>query len=329
MSKPINVLSIDGGGIRGIISAEILIYVEKKLQEITNSHIKLSEHFDLIVGTSTGGILTCIYAYPDEFGKPKYTAEDASKLYLENGGKIFEKEFTHRIKTLFGIFGPKFRPNNMETLFDNYFGNTKLSKSTTNIMLTSVNSVNNDLYLFKSYKARKEKKHNFKLSDAARSSSAAPTYFPPKKLMLNGEEMSLIDGGMAINNPSISAYIEAKKIFPKSKKVNLLSIGTGTRVDSHSYNKTKKWGVLNWILPLFDLILIASSKGVQYQADLLYENDLQGNYLRVEPILNDNVDDEMSNASVENLENLRITGVDSVELYKERIDKFLTKSMEK
>ena len=85
MAKAINILTIDGGGIRGVLPAEVLKYVEEKLQELTNSNIKIAEYFDLIVGTSTGGILTCIYTCPDKNGNPKYTAKDALDLYLDQG----------------------------------------------------------------------------------------------------------------------------------------------------------------------------------------------------------------------------------------------------
>lgn len=323
----VNVLSIDGGGIRGVVSAEVLIYVEKKLQELTNSNIRLSDHFDLIVGTSTGGILTCIYTLPDSNGKPKYSSVDASNLYLEHGGKIFEKKLKHRLKTVFGLIGgPRFSVDNMEKLFTEYFGETRISKSTTNIMLTSVNTMDNDLYLFKSYKAINDPLRDFKFRDSARSTSAAPVYFQPKKMMLGEVEMSLVDGGMAINNPSISAYIEARKLYPSSK-INLLSVGTGRRVRPYLYKKVRNWGVVNWITKITNFMLVASAKGVEYQAKTLYETELDGNYLRVEPILRKDVDDEMSNASKKNIERLRLSGIESVELYKDRIDEFLIKSL--
>ncbi|CAG7580741.1 MAG: putative patatin-like phospholipase [uncultured marine phage] len=318
----INVLSIDGGGIRGVLPAEILIYVEEKIQELTNSDIRLAEHFDLIVGTSTGGILTCIYCLSDENGKPKYTAVDASNLYLKNGGDIFKKEFSHRVKTLWGLAGPRYSHKNVEKLFDKYMGEDKLDTSVTNMMLTSVNTKGSGLYLFKSFKAKIDPSRNHTFKDAARATSSAPTYFAPHKL----NDMSLIDGGMAINNPSMSAYVEAMKLFPKAKKINLLSIGTARTVDSFTHKKTKKWGILNWIVPLFDIILIASARGVEYQADLLYKSHIKGEYLRIDPVLGD-ADDEMDNASPENLKLLKEAGIKSLSLNKDNIDMFLKKTI--
>ena len=117
--KSINILSIDGGGIRGVLPAEILIYVEKRLSELYGKETRLSEHFDYISGTSTGGILASLYCFPDENGRSKYSTLDALNIYMKHGGSIFKKEFRWFF-TLNGIFGPRYRPNNLERLFKSY-----------------------------------------------------------------------------------------------------------------------------------------------------------------------------------------------------------------
>ncbi|MBC7628274.1 patatin-like phospholipase family protein, partial [Ferruginibacter sp.] len=73
--KKIRILSIDGGGVRGIIPGTILMELEKILQKMdNNSSSKLGDYFDMIAGTSTGGILSCLYLVPGENGKAKYSA---------------------------------------------------------------------------------------------------------------------------------------------------------------------------------------------------------------------------------------------------------------
>lgn len=101
--QKIKVLSIDGGGIRGIIPGTILTYVEKQLQTRSkNPGAKLADYFDLIAGTSTGGILTCCYLVPDENGKSKYSADFALDIYLNEGPQIFKvsksEQYYHRIQ---------------------------------------------------------------------------------------------------------------------------------------------------------------------------------------------------------------------------------------
>ena len=89
--KKVRILSIDGGGIRGILPGIVLVHLEEKLQEKTgNEDMRLADVFDLMAGTSTGGILTLTYLMPDENNRPKFTAQKAVDLYLEKGGKIFD-----------------------------------------------------------------------------------------------------------------------------------------------------------------------------------------------------------------------------------------------
>jgi uncharacterized protein len=107
--KKIKILSIDGGGIRGILPGTILMQLEKilKKKDAGNS-FKLGDYFDMIAGTSTGGILACIYLTPGENGYAKYSAEDALNLYLKNGHIIFDRNLLEIISSGGGIFHEKY-----------------------------------------------------------------------------------------------------------------------------------------------------------------------------------------------------------------------------
>lgn len=108
MSK-IKTLSIDGGGIRGIIPGTILNYIEKQLQLRTNNaEDRLADFFDLIAGTSTGGILSFTYLMTDDSGKTKYSAAEALDIYLKRGGEIFNLPFSRQLYSLFGVRRPKY-----------------------------------------------------------------------------------------------------------------------------------------------------------------------------------------------------------------------------
>lgn len=326
MGNEINILSIDGGGIRGVLPAEILIYVEKKLSELYKKDIKLSDHFDYITGTSTGGILAALYCFPDEYGNPKYSAEDASNLYMEHGTYIFKKEFRW-FYTFNGKIGPRYRPNNLEKLFDIYFKDVRIKESTSNLMLTSIDTTQRDIYFFKSYKGDEFENHNLMFRDAVRATSAAPTYFKPKHLIIDGLDRSLIDGGMGVNNPTVSAYIEVNKLYPKAKKINVLSIGTGPLEKSFSYKVAKKWGVINGAPKIFDINLSSMADAVDYQMNKLYENkNMIGRYLRVHPKIYD-AEGKMDSASKDNLKLLKEAGKKSLELYKDDIDDFLKETV--
>ncbi|XP_066336287.1 patatin-like protein 2 isoform X1 [Miscanthus floridulus] len=94
----VTVLSIDGGGIRGLIPATIIACLEKKLQDLDGPDARIADYFDVIAGTSTGALITSMLAAPDENRRPLFAAKDISKFYLENGPKIFpQRKYVHTL----------------------------------------------------------------------------------------------------------------------------------------------------------------------------------------------------------------------------------------
>ena len=122
------ILSIDGGGIRGIIPGQVLVALERKIIEKTgNSEARISDYFDMIAGTSTGGILTCAYLCPDE-GNPdrsKFTAEEVVNLYLNKGKVIFKKHPFKSLITLWGLLDEKYQSSGLEKALKDYFQDIK------------------------------------------------------------------------------------------------------------------------------------------------------------------------------------------------------------
>ncbi|KAI3807236.1 hypothetical protein L1987_23161 [Smallanthus sonchifolius] len=85
----ITILSIDGGGVRGIISSVILDFLETELQKLDGKNARVADYFDVIAGTSTGGIVTAMLTTPNEEGRPLFAAKDVTEFYLEHCPKIF------------------------------------------------------------------------------------------------------------------------------------------------------------------------------------------------------------------------------------------------
>jgi patatin-like phospholipase/acyl hydrolase len=103
--KLITILSIDGGGIRGLIPATIIAYLEAKLQELDGPDARIADYFDVIAGTSTGALLTSMLAAPDDNNRPLFAAKDLTTFYLENGPKIFpQRKYTNKYKPIFTLF---------------------------------------------------------------------------------------------------------------------------------------------------------------------------------------------------------------------------------
>jgi uncharacterized protein len=261
--KVIKVLSIDGGGIRGIIPAMVLSEIEKRTKK------SIAELFQLIVGTSTGGILTLGLTKPDSKGKPQYSAADMVQLYQKEGKRIFCRSLGHRIQALGFILREKYPACGIETVLSEYFGDTHLKEALTDVLITAYDTESRDSWFFKSSKA-KDPNHpeaNFWMRDVARATSAAPTYFSPAKIKSNTmiDYYSLIDGGVFANNPAMCAYVEAISSHQGNQEdIMVVSLGTGELTRPLPYVKVKHWGA-RWAQPILDIVFDGVSDTVDYQ----------------------------------------------------------------
>ena len=168
-----NVLSIDGGGIRGVIPAVLLKHIEEKVGK------RVADIFDLIVGTSTGGILAAGLTVPKRDGTPKFSAEDMLALYADRGREIFDRSFWRGITSAGGALDEQYDHKPLEKILKEYLGDSTLKDCIVPIVLTSYDIEKRQPYFFKTRRAREKKDRNHYLRDAARATSAAPTYFEP------------------------------------------------------------------------------------------------------------------------------------------------------
>lgn len=310
MTKKTTILSIDGGGIRGILPGVIVAYLEDQLKVRTkNPDARISDFFDLMAGTSTGGILTCMYLAPDkpknpdlpnEPRRPKFTAQQAVDLYIDNGEKIFSIPFFRRVFNVFGLFEAKFPVNNIEKIIKKYLGDLKLSDALKPCLITSYEIFQRKTVFFNMVNTKKSDTRDYYLRDVARATSAAPTYFRPAEIHSTyGNPLYLVDGGVFANNPSMCAYAEArtsqfghilgrsdKPDYPNATEMILVSIGTGSHGDPYKYCKAKNWGVVGWLKPLIDILMSGNSETVHYQLKQMFGAADPTNaqyYFRLEP----------------------------------------------
>jgi patatin-like phospholipase/acyl hydrolase len=324
--KKIRILSIDGGGIKGIIPGTILMQLEKILKKMdNNSSCKLGDYFDMIAGTSTGGILSCIYLMPGENGKARYSAEEAVNLYLKNGHTIFDRTLLEKVKSFGGVLHEKYSQDPLYGLLKNYFEDETLDKFIKPSLITSYEITDRKAVFFSSTDARADALYNFKVRDVARATSAAPTYFPPAHIeSLTGQLFTLVDGGMFANNPALCAYAEARKINfskalndpgkvdkPTAKDMIIVSLGTGSVKKKYSYKNFQHSGEIKWLEPVIDILMSGNSETVAYQLTQMFltlEEQYQKNYFRIEPGLKEACS-EMDIATPENIGNLYQAGL--------------------
>ncbi len=342
--KKIRILSVDGGGIRGIMSGTMIAYLEKKIKQKTgNKNASIGEYFDFIAGTSTGGILACTYLIPDAKGNYKFTAKDSLNLYLERGDEIFDVSFKQKLKSLGGINDEKYDAAELIEALEDYFTDVKLSQLKKPCLITSYDIRNRKAHFFTSADATTDD-FDFYVKDVARATSAAPTYFEPARVKsIFGTPYALIDGGVFANNPTLCAYAEARTLdfskllkdknkpkLPTAKDMIIVSVGTGTQKEAMLYKDFKDAGMIKWIKPLIDVMMSGNAETVSYQVRQIFNTlteENKSNYYRLEPILKQ-ADNAMDNGSVDNLKALYQDGVASIEHYKKELDEIVDKLIE-
>lgn len=148
--KKITILSLDGGGIRGIITCIILRYIEEQLQYYDKPGAKLGDYFDLVAGSSTGGLIASIILCPDEARKAKYSIQKGLELYAEKGGDIFQVSFWEKLVNPFGLLNERISQEALKKNLNDFFGNLELKELIKPCLITSYDIENRRAKLFNS-----------------------------------------------------------------------------------------------------------------------------------------------------------------------------------
>ncbi|RID77241.1 hypothetical protein BRARA_A00169 [Brassica rapa] len=275
----VTILSIDGGGVRGIIPGIVLAYLESQLQELDGEEARLVDYFDVISGTSTGGLIVAMLTAPDK---------------------------TNRNRPLFAakeIYNGKY----LREVIEDFLGDTRLTQTLTNVVIPCFDIKKLQPVIFSSYQAVSRRVTDAKISDICLSTSAAPTYLPAHRFTNednegNKHEYNLIDGGIAANNPTLCAIAEVTKQIVKKNpamgdispldytRVVVISLGTGSIRNEEKYDAimASKWGLVSWICadgssPIIDCYNEAIQDIVDYQSCVVFQAlHSETNYLRID-----------------------------------------------
>jgi patatin-like phospholipase/acyl hydrolase len=297
------VLAIDGGGIRGLIPALVLTELERRAGR------RVFELFDLIAGTSTGGILACALCAPEAL-----PAEQLVALYEEEGPKIFDRSVWQRIRSAEGLLDEKYDAGALDRALERFLADKRLSESRPDLVVPAYDMSEPGPYFFKSRKAREDASEDFPLSVVARATSAAPTYFEP----LPVGPRALIDGGVFAVNPAMSAFAEVMRFQPTAE-VLLLSLGTGERTRKRTFADVDDWGLVEWARPILDVVFDGQSDAVHYQLTHALED---GRYWRMQVEL-DLASDDLDDSSSGNLKLLRKHAEDLIDRESGRLDEIV------
>lgn len=315
----VRILSIDGGGIRGIIPGTILRILEQRIQKrVNDENARLVDYLDFVAGTSTGGILSLGMLIPDKENpkRPLYNMKQIVDLYMDYGNQIFHVPKKHKIASLNGVRREKYPNAQLKKTLKSYFGDTLLSELLRPCLITAYEIQARKAHFFTQTDARKTDARNYLVRDVAQATSAAPTYF--EAALINSKlqvSYPFIDGGVFANNPALCAYAEVRDmkinevVKPTSIDMFLLSLGTGSVKEPYPYNKVKDYGMVQWIKPLINIMMSGNSETVSYQLKKLFEAGNNSNgYIRIEPELY-NASPDMDDASEKNLKALDEAGL--------------------
>ncbi|TXJ24959.1 MAG: patatin [Chitinophagaceae bacterium] len=275
--RPFRILSIDGGGIRGIFPAMFLANLEAELKAKGQEKTQVWQHFDLIAGTSTGGILAIALALD-------MPAHEIARLYIDNAASIFGKKRGFFTRFTYAAHNREFLEHLLRSKFKSlHNGDDPLLRDCkTNVCVPIYDLMQGKPSVLKNnYHPAFVRDYHIPAYQAALATSAAPTYFDPysaKYTDLKGIEQTFsnkVDGGVFANNPSLLAIIEAQKAFgQKLENIQVLSIGTGHQKFADACSRTR-WGIGYWMLQgdrkrLIELFMQGQSQQVQNLISLLH-----------------------------------------------------------
>jgi uncharacterized protein len=261
---------------------------------------RTAELFDLIAGTSTGGIIACFLALPGDDGRPGRPASEVVRFYTEECPKIFRLSRGRRMRTLGGLLDEKYDASQLERSLQLALGDARLSDTATDLVVTAYDIEGRRPFFFKSARAKLHGHRDYPMWLVARCTSAAPTFFEPVAVgHKGGKHMhALIDGGVNVNNPSMSAYAEV--CSGRAHDALMVSLGTGRPTTPMKLTDARHWGLAHWARPLLNIVFDGVSDLVDYQLDQL----LGERHVRLQAGLM-TASESFDDASVANLEALK------------------------
>jgi patatin-like phospholipase/acyl hydrolase len=268
-----NILTIDGGGLRGIVPVRILQQVESMTGQ------RILDTFDMLAGTSTGGLIVSCLTLRNGNG-PKYTLEDIANIYTRQGKVIFPirsgiSKFFHKVTNL---YSPAYSAEGLEKVLKEYVKDERIKDSLRPIMVSTYDLNGNKPVFFKSSEAVEDTTANARIHDICRATSAAPTYLPAYTFTYKDKRLTGIDGGVYVNNPAMASIAEISRYgnqgFYKKRDgtniafsdIRVLSLGTGSYCGTITEKDAVSWGELQWIQEITDIMMRGVNQTTDYES---------------------------------------------------------------
>ena len=325
--KALRILSIDGGGIKGIVPATILVYLEERIQQFSGRvDVRIADCFDWIAGSSTGGILACFYLLPDPErpGRPKLSAKEALERYLQQGEGAFQRTYLQQVRNQLGIAEEEYSHRMLERQLKRTIGkDVRLSDLVRPCVIPAYNCHKDEPLFFNSKTA--DRFDSLTAWQVAKATASAPGFFRATRLKdANGQSLVLQDGSLWTTDPALCAYWEARKatcpseIAKSNRQTLLLSLGTGKMSRRYLVKELRRQKQRGSVA--FNKMMAKQSCTAQQRLREIFSRyEPDGSYHRLDPALTD-ATSAMDNVSSENLQALHELGLAYVEEEKEKLD---------
>ena len=268
LPRSYNILALDGGGVRGVVETVLLMRLEQE-------HANLLRDVDLLVGTSTGGIIALALA-------AEIPLDQIKEFYTEKTRTIFKDSFWDNVRDIGKVRGANYSTDGLRTLLREYFGDMKLRDLNKKVAITAFD-LDNEVTDPRRRAWKPKIFHNFDgmdsdgdldVVDVGLYTSAAPIYFPT----VDG----YIDGSVIANNPALVGIIQALDRRAAGRylsDLHVLSIGTG-KTRGYIKGEALDWGIAQWALRLLPILFDGAIDMVTFECNQL----LGGRFHRLEPV---------------------------------------------
>lgn len=316
-AKTVRILSLSGGGVRGIIELHVLRYLEKATGK------PISKLFDFVTCASTGCLIAARLLTPNLNGGPQFTAAQVLASYDAQARRIFYTPFYHKIFSLNGLIAPKYSNRVKGEVLRKDFGDTVLLSQL--LLPTVIVTYSLDRRAPQLFHSRSTEAQDYYLWTVLNAATSAPSFFAPTILQSVDHKFpkeAVIDGGVFAANPSIVALIQAIVHYPHAKYL-LVSIGTGYHIPRISDNKALQWGELRWWRDLFQIVFNAITVSSDRALSVLDSSDIIGRdldyyYFSLEI---SSMEDSLDDVSPENIKRLNAYGEELVKKNRSQLDR--------
>ncbi|KAJ0102036.1 patatin-like protein 6 [Pistacia vera] len=296
------ILSIDGGGMRGILPGKALAYLEHALKSKSgNPNARIADYFDVAAGTGVGGIFTTMLFATNDNSRPIFKAEDTWHFLANQGKRIYRSSSDSNsgnfIKRIFkngssSASASAGLEKAMKEMFADSGRNLTLRDTLKPVLIPCYDLSSTAPFLFSRADALETESFDFRLWEVCRATSAEPGLFEPVLMRsVDGQTRCVaVDGGLAMSNPTAAAIthvLHNKQEFPFVRGVEdllVLSLGTGQLLEvSYEYDQVKNWKVKDWARPMARISGDGSADSVDQAVAMAFgQCTSSSNYVRIQ-----------------------------------------------